>query len=127
MAEEAPTRRKSEGELKRLRKMGHQDISWEDAELIAEHDLATKDKYQHKCPECDSGNFLPAGMRIGGTVMSTDKCFDCGHSARGPEASIGGRGGGGLATRQIDTGGAGGSMYMKFRGVPANYAPNPRG
>jgi hypothetical protein len=114
---------RSESDIKQLRKLGHQNISWDDAETIATYDLATKAKYQNECPECGSGNFLPAGMRVGSTVMSTDKCFDCGHSARGPEPAIGGRGGGGLATRQIDTGGGGGNMFMKFRGIPAGYAP----
>lgn len=112
--------------VKQRRKMGHQNISWEDAELIAEYDLATKAKYQNECPQCGSGNYLPAGTKMGSTIMPTEKCFDCGLSARGPEPALGGRGGAGPSslTRQIDTGGAGGqSMFRVFRGVPQSYMP----
>lgn len=119
----------SERELKEIRRRGHQNISSEEAELIAEYDLATKAKHQNRCPECDSGHFIPAGTRVnvGGIgMMPTDKCFDCGYSARGPERAVGASGGGSgsIHTRQIDTGGAGGnSMYMRFNGIPNTYAP----
>jgi hypothetical protein len=115
-------------DLKQIRKRGHQNISPEEAEAIAEYDLATKPKHQNRCPECDSGNFIPAGTRVnvGGIgTMPTDKCFDCGYSARGPERAVGGSSGGGsIHTRQIDTGGAGGqSMFGRFNGVPRTYMP----
>lgn len=114
-------------DLKQLRKRGHEQISADEAEAIAEYDLATKPKHQNRCPECDSGNFIPAGTRVnvGGIgMMPTDKCFDCGYSARGPERAVGGGSGtGSIHTRQIDTGGAGGSMFMRFSGVPRSYAP----
>lgn len=118
----------NDADLKKIRKRGHQQVSSEEAEAIAEYDLATKQKHLNRCPECDSGNFIPAGTRVnvGGVgIMPTDKCFDCGYSARGPERAVGGgSGGGSIHTRQIDTGGAGGnSMFMKFTGVPRSYAP----
>lgn len=115
-------------EIKAIRKRGHDKINAEQAEQIAEYDLATKTKYQHRCPECDSGNFIPAGTRVnvGGVgIMPTDKCFDCGYSARGPERAIGASSSGAsIHTRQIDTGGAGGqSMFGQFNGVPRSYMP----
>jgi hypothetical protein len=112
-------------EIRQLRKgVGHQNLTLDQAEAIAEYDLATKDKYSHACPECGSGNFILAGTRMPTGLMTTDKCFDCGHSARGPAPAIGGAGGGGAATRQIDTGGAGGqSMFRRFTGMPASYMP----
>lgn len=116
-------------DLQKIRKRGHQNISVEEAEEIAEYDLATKEKFQNRCPECDSGNFIPAGTRVkvpGVNIMPTDKCFDCGYSARGPERVVGASGGGkaSIHTRQIDTGGAGGqSMFGRFNGIPASYAP----
>lgn len=116
-------------DLKQIRKRGHQNISPEEAEAIAEYDLATKPKHQNRCPECDSGNFIPAGTRVnvGGIgIMPTDKCFDCGYSARGPERAVGASSGskGSIHTRQIDTGGAGGvGTFGKFTGVPRSYMP----
>lgn len=111
-------------DLSDIRRRGHQDISREEAEAIAEFDLATKPKYQAVCDQCGSGNFVVAGTRIGGIVMPTDKCFNCGNSARSPEPAVGGGSGtGSVHTRQIDTGGAGGSMFMRFNGVPRSYAP----
>lgn len=108
-----------------VRKRGHQAISAEEAEIIAEYDLATKAKYQAVCDQCGSGNFILAGTRVAGVVMPTNKCFNCGNSARSPEPAVGGgSGAGSIHTRQIDTGGANGaSMYMKFTGVPRSYAP----
>lgn len=119
----------TEREIQQVRKRGHSQVNAEQAEAIAEYDLTHKAKYQNRCPECDSGNFIPAGTRVqaaGVGVMPTDKCFDCGYSARGPERAVGASSSGGssIHTRQIDTGGhAGSSMYMKFTGVPRSYVP----
>lgn len=112
-------------DLQKIRKRGHQEISAEEAEEIAQYDLATKAKYQAVCDQCGSGNFVAAGTRIAGVVMPTNKCFNCGNSARSPEPALGGgSGSNSTATRQIDTGGAGGaSMFMRFNGVPRSYAP----
>lgn len=112
-------------DLAKIRKRGHQNISTEEAEAIAEYDLATKAKYQAVCDQCGSGNFILAGTRVAGVVMPTNKCFNCGNSARSPEPAVGGgSGAGSIHTRQIDTGGAGGaSMFMKFNGIPRTYAP----
>jgi len=112
-------------EIQAIRKRGHQNVSSEEAERVAEYDLATKDKYQNMCDQCGSGNFVLAGQRIAGVIMPTNKCFNCGNSARSPEPAVGGgSGSGSIHTRQIDTGGANGaSMFMKFTGVPGSYAP----
>lgn len=116
--------RAQEQNIQAIRKRGHQNISAEEAEQIAEYDLATKTKYQAVCDQCGSGNFILAGTRVAGVVMPTNKCFNCGNSARSPEPALGGgSGSGSIHTRQIDTGGAGGSMFMKFQGVPRGYAP----
>ena len=119
--------RTQEQEIRALRKRGHQQISPGEADQIAAYDLATKPQYQDKCPECDSGNFLAAGARVstgGYRSMPTAKCFDFGFSARGPERALGAASGtGSIHTRQIDTGGAGGSMFGKFNGVPRAYMP----
>jgi len=111
--------------LAEIRKRGHDQISAEEAEAIATYDLATKAKYQNVCDQCGSGNFIVAGTRVAGVIMPTNKCFNCGNSARSPEPAVGGgSGSGSIHTRQIDTGGAGGtSMFMKFNGVPRGYAP----
>jgi hypothetical protein len=114
----------SQQDIAAIRKRGHDNISAEEAEAIAEYDLATKAKYQNVCDQCGSGNFIVAGTRVAGVVMPTNKCFNCGNSARSPEPAVGGgSGSGSTATRQIDTGGGGGSMFMKFNGVPRTYAP----
>lgn len=119
----------SQQDIRVVRKRGHQNISAEEAEQIAEFDLATKEKFQNRCPECDSGNFIPAGTRVkvpGVSVMPTDKCFDCGYSARGPERAVGASGSreASIHTRQIDTGGAGGvGTFGKFNGIPRSYMP----
>lgn len=112
-------------QLREIRRRGHQNISAEEAEEIARFDLETKAKYQNVCDQCGSGNFIPAGTRVAGMIMPTNKCFNCGNSARSPEPAVGGgSGSGAIHTRQIDTGGAGGqSMYMRFTGVPRSYAP----
>ena len=116
-----------EREVKAIRKRGHQQISAEEADRIARFDLENKARYAGHCPECDSGNYLAAGTRVkvpGVTVMPTDKCFDCGYSYRGPEpVKGGGSGQGSIHTRQIDTGGAAGSMFGVFNGVPRTYMP----
>jgi hypothetical protein len=112
-------------DLQKIRKRGHQNISAEEAEAIAEYDLANKPKYQALCDQCGSGNFILAGTRVAGVVMPTNKCFNCGNSARSPEPAVGGGSGkGSIHTRQIDTGGAGGqSMFGKFNGIPRSYVP----
>ncbi len=92
-------------------------------EFMAEYELK-RPKYNQSCPQCGSGNFIPHGTRAGSVTMPTDKCFDCGFSARGPEPALAGRASGkGSVTRQIDTGGAAGSMYMQFRSIPQSYVP----
>jgi hypothetical protein len=115
----------SQQDIAQIRKRGHDNISAEEAEAIAEYDLANKAKYQNVCDQCGSGNFILAGTRVAGVIMPTNKCFNCGNSARSPEPAVGGgSGSGSIHTRQIDTGGAGGnSMFMKFNGVPRGYAP----
>lgn len=112
-------------EIAQVRKRGHGQVNAEQAEQIAEHDLATKAKYQQVCDQCGSGNFILAGTRIGGVIMPSNKCFNCGNMARSPEPAVGGgSGSGSIHTRQIDTGGHGGtSMFMKFTGVPRSYMP----
>ena len=98
-------------------------LSADQMEFMAEYELK-KPKYNQSCPQCGSGNFIPHGTRAGSVTMPTDKCFDCGFSARGPEPALAGRASGkGHVTRQIDTGGAAGSMYMQFRSVPQSYIP----
>lgn len=111
--------------IQQLKATPASQLSGEQMEQIAEFELRTKQNHNSSCPQCGSSNYLPAGMRVGGVIMPTEKCFNCGLSARGPEPAIGGRGGGGASSsaRQIDTGGGAGSMYLKFRGVPASYMP----
>lgn len=116
----------SEAELRAIRKRGHNQINAEQAEAIAEYDLTHKDKYLNECPQCGSGNFLPAGTRMGGVIMPTNKCFNCGGGARSPEPAVGGSSGrGSIATRQTDTGGGGGNMFGTLTGVPRSYMPRP--
>lgn len=111
-------------DIQKIRKKGHQNISAEEADLIAEYDLATKQKYMNVCDQCGSGNFIPAGTRVAGVVMPTNKCFNCGNSARSPEPAVGGGSGqGSIHTRQIDTGGGGGNMFGVLSGVPRSYMP----
>lgn len=114
----------TEQEIKQIRKRGHGQINPEQADAIAEYDLTHKDKYMQSCPQCGSGNFIPAGARMAGVVMPTNKCFDCGGGARSPEPAVGGGSGqGSISTRQIDTAGGGGNMYMVLSGTPRNYLP----
>lgn len=115
----------TEAELKAIRKRGHNQISAEEAEEIAEYDLTHKPKYMNECPNCGSGNFIPAGMRMGSTIMPTDKCFNCGAGARSPEPAVGASGsrGASISTRQIDTGGGGGNMFGQLGGIPRSYMP----
>ena len=117
---------------KRTNKATDNILTMEEAEQLAQWELDNIEKYHTECPECGSGNYLPAGSKMPGGrgIMPTEKCFDCGLSARGPEIQLGGHGGGASATvrtlesRQIDTGGAGGqSMYMMFRTTPSSYIP----
>lgn len=107
-------------------------LTQEQMEEIAEWELANEAKYNTRCPQCDSANFVPAGTVIQGKRMGSDKCFDCGASSStytsSPEPASGGGGKTSKApyrdVRQIDTGGANGeSMYLAFDGVPAGYMP----
>lgn len=115
----------SQQDLQKIRKRGHNQISPDEAEAIAEYDLATKAKYQAVCDQCGSGNFILAGTRIAGVIMPSNKCFNCGNMARSPEPAVGGGSGkASIHTRQIDTGGAGGnSMFGVLTGVPRSYMP----
>lgn len=122
-AETVPNPRQEEEVFKSLLRVPADQLSQEQMEFMAEYELA-RPKYNHSCPQCGSGNYTPAGTKLGGVMMPSEKCFDCGLSARGPEPAIGGRStGAAKATRQIDTGGGAGSMYMTFRGVPSSYIP----
>lgn len=115
------------GQLKRV---PADQLNQQQMEEIAQFELETMDKYNLSCPNCGSANFVPAGTVIQNKRMGSDKCFDCGASSStytsSPEPA---RGGGSaskarrLDVRQIDTGGAVESMYLKFDGVPAGYMP----
>lgn len=119
--------------IKQLLKTPSSELNQEQMEFLAEWELGNKAKYNVRCPECDSDNFILAGTKAppntGIRVWPTDKCFDCNYSARGPAPALGGSSGGksGAATRQIDTGGGGGpSNYMKVgngRQIPSSYQP----
>lgn len=114
--------------VRQLLRVPADELTQEQMETIARWELANKGKYNTECPQCGSTSYVPAGTKLGGTTFSTEKCFECGLSARGPEPALGGgRPGNSSAAykevRQIDTGGASGSMYMKFNGVPAGYVP----
>lgn len=111
--------------IRQLQRLPADQLNQEQMETIARFELG-KQKYNQMCPQCGSANYVPVGTKLGGVVFPTEKCFDCGLSARGPEPSLGGRGGAGVPTqsvRQTDTGGGAGSMYMQFNGVPATYMP----
>lgn len=112
--------------FRQLQRVPASELTQEQMEFMAEHELG-RAKYNQSCPQCGSSNFIPAGTKTGTQIMPTDKCFDCGASARSPEPALGGRGrASGVpssVTRQIDTGGSGGSMYMKFNSVPVSYRP----
>ena len=117
--------------IQQLRRIPADQLSQQQMELIAEWELANTSKYNSVCPQCSSGNFVPAGTVIQGKRMGSDKCFDCGASSSmytaSPEPAVGGSRGSKAPyrdVRQIDTGGADGtSMYLKFRGVPQAYMP----
>jgi hypothetical protein len=115
--------------VKQLLKVPSSQLNQDQMEFLAEWELETKAKYNTRCPECDSTNFVLSGTRNAHGTFSTDKCFDCGYSARGPLPALGGSSAGksGSATRQIDTGGgAGPSLYMKIgngRAIPNTYQP----
>jgi ribosomal protein S27AE len=110
--------------FQQLSRINADKLTPDQMEFMAEYELK-KPKYNQSCPQCGSGNFIPHGTRAGSVMMPTDKCFDCGYSARGPEPALSGRGSAaGRATRQIDTGGgAGPSLYMSFQRVPSSYMP----
>jgi hypothetical protein len=113
-----------ETRARQLMRMNSSEMSQEDMEFLAEFELE-RDKYHTMCPQCGSSNYVTAGTKLGGVTMPTEKCFECGLSARGPEPAVGAKGGsqGSIHTRQIDTGGASSSMYMRFTGVPSSYIP----
>jgi hypothetical protein len=119
-----------EGEyVRQLRRLSSDELTGEQMEMIAAYELSHDAKHQQSCPQCGSGNFVLAGTRspIGGGTTSTDKCFDCNYSARGPMPALGGRSNGRAAerhARQIDTGGGAGSMYLASRHLPGHYAPS---
>jgi hypothetical protein len=115
------------GQLKRV---PTEQLNQGQMEEIAQFELDTMDKYNMSCPSCGSANFVPAGTVIQNKRMGSDKCFDCGASSSTYTSSPEPAGGGSstskarrLDIRQIDTGGAVESMYLKFDGVPAGYMP----
>lgn len=120
-----PVQRTDDAYFRQLKSMPAQSLTAEQMEQLAEYELRTKPNQNSTCPNCGSGNFVDAGARVAGVIMPTNKCFNCGGGARSPEPAVGGGGGGraSAATRQIDTGGAAGSMYLKMRGLPATYMP----
>jgi hypothetical protein len=123
-AETVPNPHQEEELFKSLRRVPASQLTDEQMDFMAEFELRLP-KYNQMCPQCGSNNFAPQGSRIGGVTMPTDKCFNCGASARSPEPALGGRATAGASkgTRQIDTGGGAGSMYMAFRTVPNSYIP----
>jgi hypothetical protein len=120
--------------IAQLRRIPSDELTGEQMEMIATWELQNLDD-RHRtqagqtgamCPQCGSGNFATAGTRNAHGVFTTDKCFDCNYSARGPLPALGGRSAGKKATshaRQIDTGGGAGSMYLSSRSLPGQYAP----
>jgi hypothetical protein len=122
-AETVPNPQQADQVFKSLLRVPADQLTGEQMEFMAEYELS-RPKYNNTCPQCGSGNYITAGTRLAGVTMPTEKCFDCGLSARGPEPAVGGRAtGAAKSTRQIDTGGGSGSMYMAFRGVPSSYIP----
>lgn len=113
-----------EAMFRQLQRIPAGELTQDQMEFMAEHELG-RAKYNQSCPQCGSSNFVPAGSKVGGVLMPTDKCFECGAGARSPEPALGGRSTsvGSVSTRQIDTGGGAGSMYLQFRSVPASYRP----
>lgn len=116
--------------VRQLQRVPTEDLTQDQMETIAAWELRNKAKYNQVCPQCRSANFAPAGTRLGNSTLGTDKCFDCGGShstyTSSPEPASGGRGTSGarrLDVRQIDTGGAAGSMYLKLGNMPASYVP----
>lgn len=117
--------------INQLRSIPADQLSQQQMETIAEYELRSA-KYNQSCPQCGSANFAPAGTVIANKRMGSDKCFDCGASSStytsSPEPAVGGSKASKAPyrdVRQIDTGGHGGaSMYLKFRGVPAEYMPS---
>lgn len=118
--------------INQLRRTPADRLSQQQMETIAEWELANVRKYNQSCPQCGSANFAPAGTVIASKRLGADKCFDCGASSStytsSPEPAVGGSKASTAPyrdVRQIDTGGhAGNSMYLKFRGVPAEYMPS---
>lgn len=104
-----------------LKGMRADQMSQEMMEQLAVYELQEA-KYNNACPNCGSTNFLPAGVKVGSSKMSTDKCFECGAGARSPEPAIGGGSGkAGKATRQLD--GGAGSYGQHHSMLPRSYLP----
>jgi hypothetical protein len=100
-------------------------MSQEQMEQLAILELQGE-KYNTACPNCGSGDFIPAGTRINNQRMPTDKCFHCGSSGAltgSPEPAIGPSAGGkaGISTRQ--TGGGQGSYGHHISQLPQNFIP----
>jgi hypothetical protein len=118
--------------IQSLRKMRNaaKEMTQEQMEEIAEWELANLPKYANRCPQCDSDEYIVPGARgFSGAPAKTDHCFACGYSGtdHAPSPALGGSSDGTrTASRQIDTGGAVKSMYMRIgdgRSLPASYVP----
>lgn len=82
----------------------------------------TFDKYNNVCDQCGSTNFLPAGSKVGSFRMPTNKCFECGNSARSPEPAQSGKAGRqSQHTRQLN--GGQGNYGQHHSQLPPNMAP----
>ena len=117
-------------ELRKRLDAGLGGLSQAEMELIAQWELDNMPQHTARCPHCGSGNFAPAGTKNAHGRLGSDKCFECNSSSStytsSPEPAL--KGGNAskaprLDVRQTDTGGAGGSMYLQFRGTPASYVP----
>jgi hypothetical protein len=117
--------------IAQLKRVPSSELTGEQMEHIADYEIRTMGQHTTRagqtgshCPRCDSGNFATAGTRNAHGTFTTDKCFDCNFSARGPEPGIGGGSKkGSKPTRQIDSGGGVSSMYLRFNGLPNQYVP----
>jgi hypothetical protein len=108
-----------------LKAMRASEMTQEQMEALAQMELQF-DKYNHVCPSCGSGNFLPQGTKVGNARMGTDKCFECGASSsaltQSPEAAVGGTGGKpGRQTKQVA--GGSGTYGMHHSQLPVQFIP----
>lgn len=107
-----------------LKHMNASDMSQDQMESLALLELREA-KYNNVCPQCQSGDFLPAGTKVGTQKMPTDKCFHCGSSGAltsSPEpAHGGGSGKPGKATRQLASGH--GSYGQHHSQLPQQFLP----